>query len=191
MNKLIASLLSAMVIVACLQTRQPGFEQNAQSNLIQRLDTLSAILALTDAATDAAKLQTIFIQSRACYKQIEPFVEYYYQGLSRRINGPALPELKTDDHMVSDASGFQVLEELIYSDSIDVDELRKQVKILITDLLFVKNSIRDMPIQDHHLYELLQHQIIRIATLGITGFDSPVSFQSVHEAGHALTGIAA
>ena len=123
------------------------------------------------------------------YKNIEPFIEYYYQGLTRRINGPALPEIKTDDNMVNDASGFQVIEEIIYSDTVDLVELKKQNKILITDLLFVKKTIKNLPIQDHHFYELMQHQIIRIAALGITGFDSPVGFQSIEEAGYSLEGM--
>jgi cytochrome c peroxidase len=55
--------------------------------------------------------------------------------------------------------------------------------------LFVKKTIKDLPIQDHHFYELVQHQIIRIAALGITGFDSPVAFQSIEEAKFSLEGI--
>jgi cytochrome c peroxidase len=120
---------------------------------------------------------------------MEPFVEYYFQGLSRRINGPALPEIKTDDNMVNDASGFQVIEELIYSDTIDLKELKKQVLILKSDLNFIKQNFKDLPVQDHHFYELMQHQIIRIAALGITGFDSPVSFNSIEEANSSLEGI--
>jgi hypothetical protein len=60
--------------------------------------------------------------------------------------------------------------------------LKKQVNILKTDLKFVKQNFKDLPIQNHHFYELMQHQIIRIATLGVTGFDSPVAFNSVEEA---------
>ena len=35
----------------------------------------------------------------------------------------------------------------------------------------------------------MQHQIIRIATLGVTGFDSPVAFNSVEEAEFSIEGI--
>ena len=55
--------------------------------------------------------------------------------------------------------------------------------------LAVKKTMQDMPMQDHHFYEMMQHQIIRIAALGITGFDSPVAFESIQEAGYSLEGI--
>ncbi|MFM8738591.1 MAG: cytochrome-c peroxidase, partial [Cytophagales bacterium] len=99
------------------------------------------------------------------------------------------PEIKTDDNVVNPATGFQVLEENIDGDSIDLDQLREQVKILTTDLLFVKQNFGSLPVQDHHVYELIQHQIIRIATLGITGFDSPVALRSIGEASYSLEGI--
>jgi cytochrome c peroxidase len=35
----------------------------------------------------------------------------------------------------------------------------------------------------------VQHQLIRIATQGITGFDAPVSFAVLRETSAALTGI--
>ena len=35
----------------------------------------------------------------------------------------------------------------------------------------------------------MQHQLIRIAVLGITGFDSPVAFKSIEEAGYSLEGM--
>jgi hypothetical protein len=44
-----------------------------------------------------------------------------------------LPEIKIDDNIVNDATGFQVLEELIFTDSIDVSELKKQVNMLLKE----------------------------------------------------------
>ena len=154
-----------------------------------KVDSIVYTLNKMEGVSDKNELKKILTSSRKSYKNIEPFIEYYYQGLTRRINGPALPEIKTDDNIVNDASGFQVIEEIVYSDSIDLTELKKQNKILITDLLFIKKTIKNLPIQDHHFYELMQHQIIRIAALGITGFDSPVGFQSIEEAKFSLEGM--
>ena len=84
---------------------------------------------------------------------------------------------------------MQVIEEILFDEKLDTTELKKQAKILITDLNFIKQNFKDLPIQNHHFYELTQHQIIRIAALGITGFDSPVSFQSIQEAAFTLDGI--
>lgn len=177
------------VLISCNEKKQELLENNLQRNLSQKIDSLSAIFNEIEKTNNQNELIRNFKTSRKLYKKIEPFVEYYFQGLSRRINGPALPEVKTDDNIVNDPSGFQVIEEIIFSDSVDLKELIKQVKILKTDLNFVQQNFKDLPIQKHHLYELIQHQIIRIATQGITGFDSPVAFQSIDEARFSLEGI--
>jgi cytochrome c peroxidase len=182
-------LLCVMLLIACLSNKQQNFEDIARAGIENKIDTIISILNKTESTVATDDLKALFINSRKHYKKIEPLVEYYYQGLSRRINGPALPEIKTDDNVVNDASGFQVIEELIYSDTVDAAELKKQIKILTTDLLFVKKNSKELPVQEHHFYELVQHQLIRIAALGITGFDSPVAFLSVNEAEFSLQGI--
>jgi cytochrome c peroxidase len=189
MKKVVVYILSLVFFIACLNMKQESFDKAALLSLENNIDTIIALLKSSDRLVEKDKLQELFSSSRKNYKKVEPFVEYYFQGLTRRINGPALPEIKTDDNMINDPSGFQVIEEIIYSDTLDLVDLKKQTKILTTDLLFIKNTIKEMPIQEHHFYELIQHQIIRIAALGITGFDSPVSFQSIQEAAFTLDGI--
>jgi cytochrome c peroxidase len=176
-------------IFSCSDKGHKTFESEVKTTVINKVDTLISTLNDLETTTLEKDFSEKFTKARKQYKNIEPFVEYYFQGFSRRINGPALPEIKTDDNIVNDASGFQVIEEIIYSDSIDTDELKKQVEILKTDLRLVKQNLKDFPIQNHHFYELMQHQIIRIATLGITGFDSPLAFNSIKEAKNSLEGI--
>jgi cytochrome c peroxidase len=189
MKKILIALLCVLTFFACLNNAEKPFSEVSYAIVKNNIDTIIVNLQRVEKVSNADSLKSIFVSSRKSYKKLEPIIEYYYQGLSRRINGPALPEIKTDDNIVNDATGFQVIEEIIYSDSLDLVELNKQAKILTTDLLFVKKTIQDMPMQDHHFYEMMQHQIIRIAALGITGFDSPVAFESIQEAGYALEGI--
>jgi len=185
---IILSLL-LVSIFSCNNKSHKTLENNLHTSISKKIDTLNLCLSELENSKDQKDQILNFKKSRRLYKKMEPFVEYYFQGLSRRINGPALPEIKTDDNMVNDASGFQVIEELIYSDTIDLKELKKQVLILKTDLNFIKQNFKDLPVQNHHFYELMQHQIIRIAALGITGFDSPVAFNSIEEANSSLEGI--
>ncbi len=189
MKKVVVYILSLVFFIACLNMKQESFDKAALLSLENNIDTIIALLKSSDRLVEKDKLQELFSSSRKNYKKVEPFVEYYFQGLTRRINGPALPEIKTDDNMINDPSGFQVIEEIIYSDTVDLLDLKKQTKILTTDLLFIKNTMKEMPIQEHHFYELIQHQIIRIAALGITGFDSPIAFESIEEAAFTLDGI--
>jgi cytochrome c peroxidase len=189
MTRIIILLISLLALFSCQDKEYQSLESKLHSTIAEKIDTLTVVLTEMEKTNDQKKLIVSFNKNRKEYKKIEPFVEYYFQGLSRRINGPALPEIKTDDNIVNDASGFQVIEEIVFSDSIDFVELKKQVRILKTDLKFVKQNFKDLPIQNHHFYELMQHQIIRIAALGITGFDSPVAFNSISEAKYAIEGI--
>lgn len=182
-------LFVLLSLFACKDKEYESLENSFQSIVQLKVDSLNVSLNQLENERDITILKKNFNNSRKYYKVLEPFVEYYFQGFSRRINGPALPEIKTDDNIVNDPTGFQVIEELIYSDSLDFQQLQKEIKILKTDLLYVKQNIKDLPIQNHHFYELIQHQIIRIATLGITGFDSPVAFNSIEEAKYSIQGI--
>jgi cytochrome c peroxidase len=189
---MIRNLILLLVFVSffsCKEKEYQTFEGNILLTVEGKIDTLTVALNGLENTKDTDDLLLKFQDCRHQYKKIEPFVEYYFQGLSRRINGPALPEIKIDDNVVNDAAGFQVIEELIYGDSIDLVELKKQVLILKTDIKFIRQNFKDLPIQKHHFYELIQHQIIRIATLGITGFDSPVAFKSLEESKYAIEGI--
>lgn len=167
-----------------------NLEDSVKTTVSLQVDSLNNALIRLSRCTklDSAKIQ--FDKCRAIYKKTEPFVEYYFQGFSRRINGPALDEVKIDDNIVNEPTGFQVIEELMFStEELNLVKMKSEIEILKTDLLFVKSNLRDFPIQNHHLYELLQHQLIRNATMGITGFDSPVAFHSIKETDESLRGI--
>ncbi|MCF8321901.1 MAG: cytochrome-c peroxidase [Flavobacterium sp.] len=189
MIKSIIISIVLLTIFSCKEKEHQTLESKIHSLVEGKIDTLSVALDQFEKTKDVEQLQFIFLKTRKQYKNIEPFVEYYFQGLSRRINGPALPEIKTDDNLVNDATGFQVIEEIVFSEKIGLIELKKQVRVLKTDLNFVKQNFKDLPIQNHHFYELIQHQIIRIATLGITGFDSPVAINSLNEAKFSIEGM--
>lgn len=189
MKKTIILSFFILSLFSCVNKDYQSLEKKLHTTVSIKIDSISTTLSEIEKEKDKKKLILKFKKARKQYKKIESFVEYYFQGLSRRINGPALPEIKTDDNIVNDATGFQVIEEIIFSDDIDLNDLKKQVSILKTDLKFIQQNFKDLPVQNHHFYELMQHQIIRIAAQGITGFDSPVAFNSIEEAENAIDGI--
>ncbi len=156
--------------------------------------TINKLVELDSLATQKKSTEDLikkFAQARFAYKQIESVVEYYFQGLTKRINGPALPDVKIDDNQVWPPHGFQVLEQLIYSPLNDslYAVLQNEINVLITDFNFVKNNLAQTTILPRHKAELVQHQLIRIATIGITGADAPLSKLSLQEAVYALQGL--
>jgi cytochrome c peroxidase len=189
MIRTIILLFFLLSLSSCVDKGHQTLEGKLHSTISEKIDTLNITLSEMEKIKNKKELIIKFKKTRKEYKKVELFIEYYFQGLSRRINGPALPEIKTDDNIVNDATGFQVIEEIIFNDSIDFIELKKQIGILKTDLKFIRQNFKDLPIQNHHFYELMQHQIIRIATMGITGFDSPIAFNSIDETKYSIESI--
>ena len=189
MQKKIIAIFLICFIYSCINKETISLEEKLHLTVTEKIEVLCTDINKLCVKNDKNALVNEFKKIRTEYKKIESFIEYYFQGLSRRINGPALPEIKTDDNIVNDASGLQVIEEILFDEKLDTTELKKQAKILITDLNFIKQNFKDLPIQNHHFYELIQHEVIRIAVLGITGFDSPVAFNSINEAHASLEGI--
>lgn len=127
---------------------------------------------------------------RDTYKKSETIAEYYFQGLIKRVNGPALPDVKTEDGQVWPPHGFQVIEQILYENEPGPPTaLSREIKLLQTDLHFMRKSMEYYTISASHVSEMIQHQFIRIAALGITGFDAPLSKRSIEEAVFSLQGI--
>lgn len=149
-------------------------------SLLTELTVLDSFLLLKKTTTE---LQQQFKISRLQYKKIEPVIEYYFQGLNKRINGPALPDVKTEDNQVWPPHGFQVLEQCLYSSYHDsmATTVSNEIKLLQTDLKFAVTNLEVQHILPNHIYEMAQHQIIRLAAMGITGFDAPLSKLSLPE----------
>jgi cytochrome c peroxidase len=154
-------------------------------NELQLLDSLISTRQPVD------RLRQQFIKCRLQYKKTEGIVEYYFQGLTKRINGPALPDVKTDDNQVWPPHGLQVIEQFLYngSDTVMVKEAANEIKILQADIRFTISNFKETTVLPLHLNELVQHQLIRIATQSVTGFDAPLSKESLAECAAALTGL--
>lgn len=160
----------------------------------QKLDSavsnLEALHQLVQAEQPIYRLQQRFSRSRYFYKQAESITEYFFQGLTKRMNGPVLPDIKVEDGQVLPPHGYQVIEQFLFSpETPSADYLRNEINVLINDLKFAQKQLGHISIQEHHFKELVHHQIIRIATTGITGLDAPLSKQSISEAAAALSGL--
>jgi cytochrome c peroxidase len=158
------------------------------NTLLKQLDTLHT---KANTQTDVSALQKIFETCRFTYKRIEPVTEYYFQGLTKRINGPALPDVKTEDGTVWPPHGFQVIEQLLFNNfsNNNITLLNNEIKLLQTDISFTISSLQNITISNKHIEELLQHELIRIAALGISGFDTPLSKLALSENIYCLKSI--
>ena len=195
MKQLIVFLLAAgIILVNCTADRKTGANAVFKwaDNELETLET--NLLALDSSVLNRKKLTTLqqkFFKSRLQYKRVELLVEYYFQGLTKRINGPALPDIKVEDGQVWPPHGFQVIEQALY-DNYTLERnkfIHNEIQLLLTDLRFIRSTLSTQPLLERHAHELMQHQLIRIVTQGHTGFDSPLALQSIPESISSLEGL--
>ena len=186
-------VIAFLILQAC-QSPEQGLKpvDGVQNYLNQRLDSLHYFadqLRLNVLENNIPSAKNSFIYSRYQYKKIESIVEFYFPGVAKAINGPAIDKAEEYDDKVIEASGFQVVEEQLYSADIDTVSLVNEIDILRSTLTRIQKLIESNQLSDSNIMEACRLQIIRILSLGISGFDSPVALNSIPEALHALDGV--
>lgn len=139
-----------------------------------------------------AKLQQGFDRLRSTYKSMEWAVAYFMPETARFINGPNLDEIELEENAVIEAEGLQTLEEYFYPNyqisekQVVIRFLKKlKNKSMAIDTYFEVNTL-SLP----QLMESLRYQVFRVTTLGITGFDTPISGKGLIESIDGLNGVA-
>ncbi len=136
-------------------------------------------------------LQGALERARLAYKRTEYLAEHLDgQFVADFINGAPLPKLERNAPNLSiiEPKGFQALEELIFGE----DPVADQVKIMeLAALLdqkvaqFARFQQR-VPLTDRQVLEAARFELMRIFTLGVSGFDSPAALLSLPEARTSL-----
>ncbi|MBV6644492.1 MAG: hypothetical protein KI790_03530 [Cyclobacteriaceae bacterium] len=143
-------------------------------------------------STDVKTLKHHFEVLRKSYKKAETLLEYYDPEFVKDfINGPPIPSLERNapGPFVVTPEGMQVIDELLYGDHPDLVELQSFSQKLLDNAISIKRSQSGVVIQHRHILEAARLELIRIMSLGITGFDTPGSTAGVVESKYALEGI--
>ncbi|MEQ9439321.1 MAG: cytochrome c peroxidase [Cyclobacteriaceae bacterium] len=161
--------------------------------LDQLLVTSTHLDSLFKHSSSEADIQQAFKEMRLAFKRVEPLLEQYNPELAKKLNGPAIDkhDLHAAERKVWEASGFQVVEEYLFPklDTLAREEAAEQMSILHGYLQVYRNDMDGLLLSDRNIFEALRLEILRMMSLGISGFDSPVAFHSLPEAKAALEGI--
>ncbi|HEX8348445.1 MAG TPA: hypothetical protein VF598_00655, partial [Hymenobacter sp.] len=141
---------------------------------------------------NAATLQSNFTACRAEYKRLEFAVEYYYPNAAQRLNGAALPEAEpSEPEQVTPPTGFQVLEEYVYGTTDDRttrDQIHQELENMLYQVRYLQAQAPALSFSEAEIFDAVRLNLYRLATKGISGFDSPVAFASLPEAAFTLEG---
>ncbi|MEO1516874.1 MAG: cytochrome c peroxidase [Bacteroidota bacterium] len=138
-------------------------------------------------AASIADLREVHIDARMAFKKIEFLVEYFdRQSVKVSLNGAPLPSVEphVPEVVPLEPVGLQVLDELTFSDQ-PFEEKEAIVKLtqqLQNDFRQIRIVQKNMKITHRHVFEAMREEMVRIFTLGMTGFDTPGSVNALPEA---------
>lgn len=141
------------------------------------------------------KLQETLRKTRNSFKEIEFFVAYYYPEFTKtHLNAAPLFHIEAagTSAYTLPPEGLQVLDELIFS-----EEAPEQTDQITTITNFLYNSYANFYLSalnnglssGNNKTLPLRIELIRIYSLGVTGFDTPGSLNISEEAAHAFSGM--
>jgi len=189
------AFVCCVVLLACRQSAPPSPTAAVHQFVTQQLDSLHQVTALWGQACDAGAtgdaLQGMFCQARVHYKKVESLMEFYYPGTAKVINGPALRKAEEYDDKVIEPTGFQVIEELLFPayETGDRGRLRENVEQLRAAVARMQQLHATGELSDTNIFEAVRLGVLRVMSLGLSGFDSPVALHSIAEARASLMGL--
>ncbi|WP_316814935.1 cytochrome-c peroxidase [Pedobacter nyackensis] len=190
---ILISITTLLSIFCTVKKKTPAEEVKISfdSQLLKLQSIVDQELLTAINKADEKAIKASFLQSRAQYKKIEYYIEYFFPSTSALINGAPIDEIELGENLIEEPTGFQVMEELIYDTPTpeNRDELLNEVTKMQTNLKRVTRFNEQYEITDAQIFDAIRLEVFRITSLGITGFDTPTALQSLPEAAAALTGV--
>ena len=136
---------------------------------------LSGFEQAVKAKSSSKTLKHRFTLLRNSYKQLEWFLGHIEPESAQLINGPPLPRLdeSVPSIMEIEPEGLQVMEEILSEDVVDHPHLLRNIHKLKQHLIDAKSITQSIALSDRMILEAIRNNVIRIGTLGISGFDTP------------------
>ncbi|WP_299459193.1 cytochrome c peroxidase [uncultured Microscilla sp.] len=147
------------------------------SQCIEWLDSL-------EQANSRKALEKYYLKARQYFKYAEPVLAFMEIENYKFLNQPNILKVVEEDATdikVKKPAGFQVLEEQIFTDSLDKAAIKKNAALTRNRLKLIRKNTRFTSHKPYHFLWLLRDAIARVALTGVTGFDSPVLEQSLSE----------
>ena len=139
-----------------------------------------------------AELLTAHHRARRALKRVEWLTAHLdEQAYKRHLNGAPLPtvEPKVAEVRVIEPSGLQRLEELAYDEHLDQPALADLTAAYAAAAERIAGSLSARALTHAQVWEAARYGVVRVATMGITGFDTPASDEALTESAVALEAI--
>ena len=144
------------------------------------------------------ELRALLLKTRNHYKSIEFLLAYAEPEFVKDwVNGAPLPHIERNSAaslVVLEPEGLQILDELIFGDEVleNIEEIREKAHVLHSKLNTLQQIYQNASpdFSEQIIFEAIRQEIIRILSLSITGFDTPMSGNALPETRIALQSLA-
>lgn len=183
---LVILFFSFGVVIAAFRKSQTPAEKTAAYYDLHLTKLLTSIHLFAQAQQsgqpiDALKQQ--YFQSRNEYKRIELFIDAFAPFTARTLNGPDL--LRIDEENPGDSikpHGFQVIEAALWAAKPDLKKVEAELTLLTATIRKLRTDAdRKYYFTDDKIWTALRLGAYRVVSLGITGFDAPISLHALPE----------
>lgn len=139
-------------------------------------------------------LQNVLIEARKEYKKGEFLLSFYFpEYVNENINGAPLlgSEVENSKPLLHNPQGLQVLDELVYSDEAESErnEIANLTRRLKNSYAVLFAKLNALQVSEDYAVLAMRVQLVRIFSLGVTGFDTPGSLNGIDEAIVSLNGM--
>ena len=134
---------------------------------------------------DTSQWVSDLLRCRKSYKRAEIIIAYQYPAIAKRLNGPALMEAEiTNPNESVMPTGFQVLEAALFEDDLleRKAKLLKQVDHVIAYAGMLQKQSGNVVLELPELYDAVKLNLCTMASLGLSGFDTPLLLSALEEA---------
>jgi cytochrome c peroxidase len=129
-------------------------------------------------------VQSQVLQTRLSFKRVEFLLDYFDSDLvGKFINGAPLPKVEPNvpEIVVLEPKGLQTLDELAFLAPEEADQIAKLAGELQATWKKTQTYQGGQNFEHRYLLEAIRYGILRIFTLGLTGFDTPGSGNAMAE----------
>lgn len=159
------------------------------SVIISRLDSIGVLFNAD--TLNRKECRKHYEAARKAYKEIEFYTEYQYPFHSKYyINAALVSKAEAEyNYKTFFPHGFQVLENIIYTDDVDSAANNKyELAILKQSFEYVKDKTRGKRFKSSTSVDMLRFELIRIMSLYLNGYDCTVNKQNLTETKSILDG---
>ncbi len=164
------------------------------TDFVASTDVLTKVAAdFQNRKTDVQDLRKAVENARFSYKKIQFLWDYFYPEFAEKnLNGAPLMQAQRFDTRpeVVPPLGMQVLDEMFFADEIENKNLVAQLaQKLATAAATVNRDFQKKKISEYQMLEAMRLEIVRVFSMGITGFDTPGSGNALAEARVSLNSL--